>query len=129
MEYAMSYALYNYRRMNKQRSLDYDNLELIRAFTRYPAEHGFILVHVTMVRYSNELVAASIRSLDAVEAGDRDAFNNAMRDVRLVYNKIINNLVTMWGRSNPDRYLSYRTFIMGTKNQASLFECPHYIII
>ncbi|KAI8055930.1 hypothetical protein BDF22DRAFT_672942 [Syncephalis plumigaleata] len=117
MEYAMSYALYNYRRTDKQRPLDYDNLELIRAFSRYPAEHGFILVHVAMVRYSNELVTASIRSLDAVEADDRESFNSAMQDVRLVYSKIINNLVTMWRRSNPDRYLSYRTFIMGTKNQ------------
>ncbi|RKP27485.1 hypothetical protein SYNPS1DRAFT_32442 [Syncephalis pseudoplumigaleata] len=117
MEYAMSYALYNYRRRDESRPLDYDNLELIRAFSRYPAEHGFILVHVAMVRHASTLVAASLRSLDAVEAGDRDTFNQTMRDIHGVYMRIIGTLVTMWRRSDPGKYLSYRTFIMGTKNQ------------
>ncbi|KAI9597205.1 hypothetical protein BDF19DRAFT_436193 [Syncephalis fuscata] len=117
MEYALSYALYNYRRVDPLRPLDYKNLKLIRTFSGNQDEHGFILVHVAMVRYSNALVAACIRSLDAVETKDRKAFDSAMKDVRSIYNEIIGTLVTMWNRSAPEKYLSYRTFIMGIKNQ------------
>ena len=47
MEYALSYALYNYTYKNKDlkpNPLVYDNLKLIRTFDGSMAEHGFILV-------------------------------------------------------------------------------------
>ena len=56
MEYAQSYALYNYRRLNKSLPMDLSNLELIRTFSGLPAESGFILVHVDMVAQSKCLV-------------------------------------------------------------------------
>jgi indoleamine 2,3-dioxygenase len=49
MEYAQSYALYNYKKIDESGKLEYDNLELVRKFSGMKSEHGFILVHVDMV--------------------------------------------------------------------------------
>jgi indoleamine 2,3-dioxygenase len=49
MEYAQSYALYNYKKVDQGKKLEYDNLELVRKFSGMKSEHGFILVHVDMV--------------------------------------------------------------------------------
>jgi indoleamine 2,3-dioxygenase len=50
MEYAGSYALYNYRLNDPAKGLEYSNLRLIRAFEHgldpASSEAGFVLVHV-----------------------------------------------------------------------------------
>ncbi|GMK57446.1 hypothetical protein CspeluHIS016_0402800 [Cutaneotrichosporon spelunceum] len=117
MEYALSYALYNYRRKDKSKPLDFENLDLIRAFSGHPDEYGFILVHVAMVRHSGNLTSASLRALDAAATGNRPGFDQAMKDLLATYQQINGVMETMWGRSRPEGYLAYRTFIMGTKNQ------------
>jgi indoleamine 2,3-dioxygenase len=109
MEYALSYALYNYKRKDKSKGLDYDNLDLIRAFSGYPDEYGFILVHVAMVRHSGALTTASLQALDAVAEGNRPAFDAAMTSLLQSYQTINGVMETMWGRSKPDAYMSYRT--------------------
>jgi len=109
MEYALSYALYNYKRKDKSKGLDYENLDLIRAFSGYPDEYGFILVHVAMVRHSGKLTTASLQALDAVAEGNRPAFDAAMRSLLESYQTINNVMETMWGRSKPEAYMSYRT--------------------
>lgn len=117
MEYALSYALYNYAKVDNSKPLDYDNLRLIRLFDGSPAEHGFILVHVAMVRYSGDLVKAAGEVLTAASNKDRYNFNKAMTDLLNTHTKINQAMETMWGRSKPDGYQGLRTFIMGTKNQ------------
>lgn len=56
MEYAGSYALFNYRLQDPKLGLEYDNLCLIRAFEHgldpASSEAGFVLVHVAMVKVS-----------------------------------------------------------------------------
>lgn len=117
MEYALSYALYNYKRIDKGKPLEYDNSELIRAFSGCPGEHGFILVHVAMVKNSGPLTASAMSALDAAAMGDRPAFDKAMQDMLAAYGTINATMETMWGRSKPEAYMSYRTWIYGTKNQ------------
>ncbi|KAG5457369.1 MAG: hypothetical protein BJ554DRAFT_2635 [Olpidium bornovanus] len=117
VEYAHSYALYNYKRINCSRGLDYDNLELIRRFSGSAAEHGFILVHVAMARHSGDLLRACMDVLRGAGAKDRQAFDGALRDMRVVYQRINDVMETMWEKSDPEQYLDFRTFIMGTKNQ------------
>lgn len=50
MEYAGSYALFNYRLQDPSAGLEYSNLRLIRAFEHgldpTSSEAGFVLVHV-----------------------------------------------------------------------------------
>jgi indoleamine 2,3-dioxygenase len=119
MEYALSYALYNYAYKNKDSPtpLDYTNLKLIRTFDGSDAEHGFILVHVAMVRYSGELVKYARAVLDAVSWNDRVAFDDALRSLHANSVKINQTMESMWTRSNSKGYNDFRTFIMGTKNQ------------
>jgi indoleamine 2,3-dioxygenase len=44
MEYAQSYALFNYNRIDKNKGLEYENLKIVRKFSGMPSEDGFILV-------------------------------------------------------------------------------------
>ncbi|KAG9326375.1 hypothetical protein KVV02_003726 [Mortierella alpina] len=117
MEYALSYALYNYRRIDKSKGLVWGNLELIRPFSGDPSELGFIISHVTMVSNSGELVKNTMRTLEAADKQNREQFNDALSKVVSTYEKINMEMDTMWERSLPADYLKFRTFIMGTKNQ------------
>lgn len=60
MEYASSYALYNWRLEDPGRGMEYANLRLIRAFEcgldPGSSEAGFVLTHVDMVRFSGGVV-------------------------------------------------------------------------
>src|SRR5436190_3009691 len=82
MEYAGSYALYNYRLEDPSAGLEYSNLRLIRAFEHgldpTSSEAGFVLVHVDMVKNSGPLVDGVVSALDACEKNDRTAFNAGM---------------------------------------------------
>lgn len=73
MEYAGSYALFNYRLADPAAGLDYDNLRLIRAFEHgldpRSSEAGFVLVHVDMVKRSGPLVSGTMQCLEAAGAG------------------------------------------------------------
>ncbi|KAG0352974.1 hypothetical protein BC939DRAFT_278186 [Gamsiella multidivaricata] len=117
MEYALSYALYNYRRIDKSKGLVWGNLELIRPFSGDPSELGFIISHVTMVSHSGELVKNTMRTLEAADKHNRQLFNDSLSKVVSTYEKINMEMDTMWERSLPADYLKFRTFIMGTKNQ------------
>lgn len=102
MEYAGSYALFNYRLEDPKRGLEYDNLRLIRAFEHgldpKSSEAGFVLVHVDMVQNSGPLVDGVIVALDACETDDREAFNIGMEKVVTSMTKV--NKV-MDGSSTP----------------------------
>jgi indoleamine 2,3-dioxygenase len=85
MEYAGSYALFNYRLEDPSRGLEYDNLRLIRAFEHgldsKSSEAGFVLVHVDMVQNSGPLVDGVISALGACESNDRPEFDIGMEKV------------------------------------------------
>jgi len=85
MEYAGSYALFNYRLEDPKKGLEYDNLRLIRAFEHgldpKSSEAGFVLVHVDMVQNSGPLVDGVVSALDACESNDRESFNVGMEKV------------------------------------------------
>ncbi|CAG8623988.1 19643_t:CDS:10, partial [Cetraspora pellucida] len=117
MEYALSYSLYNYQRVDPSLPITYPNLNLVRAFAGTPSEHGFILVHVSMVAYSGNLVRWTMETLNSVEQQDRFKSNNALKNLNETMFSINQEMETMWKRSNPDDYLKFRTFIMGSKNQ------------
>lgn len=92
MEYAGSYALFNYRLEDPNRGLEYDNLRLIRAFEHgldpKSSEAGFVLVHVDMVRNSGPLVDGVVSALDACDHGDREAFNAGLEKVVQAMTKV-----------------------------------------
>jgi indoleamine 2,3-dioxygenase len=83
MEYAGSYALFNYCLKDPSRGLEYDNLRLIRAFEHghdpSSSEAGFILVHVAMVKESGKLVEGAVEMLEGCGSQDRERFNDGLR--------------------------------------------------
>jgi indoleamine 2,3-dioxygenase len=83
MEYAGSYALFNYRLVDPARGLEYDNLRLIRAFELgldpTSSEAGFVLVHIAMVRHSGALVAGALDTLRGALDTDRAQFDRGLR--------------------------------------------------
>lgn len=85
MEYAGSYALFNYRLEDPARGMEYSNLRLIRAFEHglepSSSEAGFVLVHVDMVRHSGLLVEGALKALSACGDGDRKAFDAGLEGV------------------------------------------------
>lgn len=109
--------LYNWRRINPQGPITTDNLRLIRAFTGHPSEAGFILVHVAMVAHSGAQVRATLRILRACQEQDHTKLARAMETYLRAMRAINLQMETMWTLSHPDDYKTFRTFIMGLKNQ------------
>ena len=117
MEYAQSYALYNYKIKDPKNCLEFDNLELIRKFSGLESERGFICVHVAMVAKTPKLVVDVLNALEAIETDNRRRFIAALEGLTSTMGDINEVMETMWGRSLPKDYSRFRTFIMGTKNQ------------
>lgn len=136
MEYAGSYALFNYRLEDPALGLEYSNLRLIRAFEHgldpSSSEAGFVLVHVDMVKNSGPLVAGTMACLDACSAarlssplsGDspqlrhRRALNAGLSAVLSSLKRINAVMETMWAKSKPASYTQFRTFIFGITSQS-----------
>lgn len=130
MEYAGSYALYNYRLEDPKKGLDYSNLRLIRAFEHgldpESSEAGFVLVHIDMVKNSGPLVAGTVKCLEvaadtATAMGSleqRRDFNGGLDKILQSMRKINAVMETMWGKSRPTEYTSFRTFIFGITSQS-----------
>ncbi|KAI0201946.1 indoleamine 2,3-dioxygenase-like protein [Astrocystis sublimbata] len=129
MEYAGSYALFNYRLEVPDKGLEYDNLRLIRAFEHgldpSSSEAGFVLVHVDMVKNSGPLIAGVMSTLSALENQDgadpvaqRKMFNDGLQTILGAMQRVNEVMETMWGKSKPRSYTSFRTFIFGITSQS-----------
>ena len=121
MEYAGSYALFNYRLEVSSKGLEYSNLRLIRAFERgldpQSSEAGFVLVHVDMVQNSGQLVSGAVSALEACQIRDRRAFDSGLEKVVAALVKVNRVMDSMWKKSKPGDYTSFRTFIFGITSQ------------
>ncbi|KAH9233694.1 hypothetical protein K456DRAFT_53186 [Colletotrichum gloeosporioides 23] len=125
MEYAGSYALYNYRLADPAKGMDYDNIRLIRAFEHgldpKSSEAGFVLVHIDMVKNTGPLVKGTMAALHCTSrAGsvDRASLNQGLSEVLASLRKINHTMETMWDKSRPQSYTSFRTFIFGITSQS-----------
>lgn len=138
MEYAGSYALFNYRLVDEAKGLEYDNLRLVRAFEcgldPESSEAGFVLVHIAMVKESGALIEGASEMLNGCTGKDRERFDNGLRTLVTALRKInavMNSkccryilqaprltLLAMWKKSKPSGYTSFRTFIFGITSQS-----------
>ncbi|KAK3945870.1 hypothetical protein QBC46DRAFT_62019 [Diplogelasinospora grovesii] len=125
MEYAGSYALFNYRLADPSLGLVYSNLRLIRAFEHgldpSSSEAGFVLVHIDMVRNSGPLVAGTMQCLDSLTTPTpqtRTEFNTGLATILDSLKKVNGVMETMWTKSKPNSYTSFRTFIFGITSQS-----------
>ncbi|KAK4178330.1 hypothetical protein QBC36DRAFT_182838 [Triangularia setosa] len=127
MEYAGSYALYNYRLASPSLGLTYPNLRLIRAFEHgldpASSEAGFVLVHIAMVSHSPLLISGCVNALSsATSPRSRGGFNTALGEMLSALQNINKAMETMWQKSKPGSYTSFRTFIFGITSQSMFPE-------
>lgn len=105
MEYAGSYALYNYKLEDPAKGMEYDNIRLIRAFEHgldpKSSEAGFVLVHIDMVQNSGPLVSGTVEALEAAHES-REALNDAMRKMLGALKKI--NATVRFSPRPPKRH-------------------------
>ncbi|CAJ2502917.1 Uu.00g103110.m01.CDS01 [Anthostomella pinea] len=136
MEYAGSYALFNYRLHDPDGGMDYFNLRLIRAFEHgldpSSSEAGFVLVHVEMVKNSGGLVDGAMASLSALAdntknntIAGRASLNAGLQTILAAARRVNDVMEGMWTKSKPRSYTSFRTFIFGITSQ-SMF--PHGVV-
>jgi indoleamine 2,3-dioxygenase len=137
MEYAGSYALFNYRLEDPEKGLEYSNLRLIRAFEHgldpSSSEAGFVLVHIAMVRHSGRLVSGALKSLEACSGRNIEVFNLGLSEVTTALKRVnavmngefvakhrttSNVFQEMWTKSKPNEYTTFRTFIFGIAKQS-----------
>jgi indoleamine 2,3-dioxygenase len=122
MEYAGSYALFNYRLDDPSKGLEYDNLRLVRAFEHgldpSSSEAGFVLVHIAMVKESGPLIKGTVDMLEGCGVQDREKFNEGLRTLVGASRNVNAVMNTMWNRSKPGSYTSFRTFIFGITSQS-----------
>ncbi|KAF2686812.1 hypothetical protein K458DRAFT_470779 [Lentithecium fluviatile CBS 122367] len=122
MEYAGSYALFNYRLEDPGKGLEYDNLRLVRAFEHgldpTSSEAGFVLVHIAMVKESGALVKGTVEMLKGCTAQDRERFDDGLRTLVEGLRNVNAVMNTMWNRSKPQSYTTFRTFIFGITSQS-----------
>jgi indoleamine 2,3-dioxygenase len=122
MEYAGSYALFNYRLVEQEKGLAYDNLRLVRAFEHgldpTSSEAGFVLVHIAMVKESGPLVKGTTETLEGCISDDREKFDDGLRTVVGALKKVNAVMNTMWDKSKPKGYTMFRTFIFGITSQS-----------
>jgi len=122
MEYAGSYALFNYYMKDPEKGLDYENLRLVRAFEHgldpTSSEAGFVLVHVAMVKESGALVKGTVEMLDGSTSQNREKFDAGLRTLVDGLRKVNGVMNTMWNRSKPQSYTGFRTFIFGITSQS-----------
>ncbi|KAK3988638.1 hypothetical protein QBC44DRAFT_343136 [Cladorrhinum sp. PSN332] len=129
MEYAGSYALYNYFLVNPSLGLHApQNIRLIRAFEHgldpTSSEAGFVLVHIAMVAHSPQLISGTLSALESAQSSarsrsqSRSQLNAGMSQMLSSLVKINTAMETMWARSKPRSYTSFRTFIFGITSQS-----------
>ena len=118
MEYAGSYALFNYRLSDPSLGMNYSNLRLIRAFEHgldpTSSEAGFVLIHVDMVKNSGRLVEGAVKALSACENDDRKTFAAALQ---LVIGAMIDVNAVMDGKSSHEVLVLW----------AILIACARYV--
>lgn len=113
----LNFRLYNYKRIDATKEISFDNLSLIRSFEGSKDEAGFVLVHVDMVSHSAKLIAATE---DILCAQDDMSLVAGLSKMTTCFRAINDSMQKMWSRSSPEGYASFRTFIMGIKNQVNL---------
>jgi indoleamine 2,3-dioxygenase len=78
MEYAYSYLLFNWKRIDPKKEITFDNVMGHRMFVGSKDEHGFMMVHVAMDAHTGRLCNYVEKTLIACRNKDRKATNEAL---------------------------------------------------
>jgi len=120
-DYAYTYALGNYVKIDKKKGLHWKNLQMACKFTNTDDEIGFIMIHVYINEVSNKLIESIINSFDAI---NKDNTDELLGSIKLCYDTISEmnfRKKQMWVASNYLKYNDFRVFIMGSQGNTEIF--------
>lgn len=120
LDYHYAYSLGNYKKIDPNGDLDWENIAMCNKFSGQPDEAGFIMLHVDINRFSTNLVGSVMGTIQALFKGEKDVSHllennwNTMKQMNIRRKE-------MWKASRWQHYNDFRVFIMGVKGNTDLF--------
>lgn len=118
-----SYALNNWRRLNKSGPVETGNIALLQNFLGGADEEWFILIHVDIEAKAASALQACLQAIEATEKNDQNKLLSALQTVVNALEKICLTLERMPEHCDP--YIYYhrvRPYIHGWKNNPAFPE-------
>lgn len=120
LDYHYAYSLGNYRKLDGNGDLNWENITMCNRFSGQPDEVGFIMLHVDINRFSPKLVGTVMQTLQQLQNSINTvapllAINwQTMQQMNLRRKE-------MWKASRWQHYNDFRIFIMGVKGNEAMF--------
>ena len=116
-----SYALDNWRRLDKTKPIQLDNIVLLQNFLGGLDEEWFVVVHIQIEREAGPGLAGLLRAMKGAAADKEDEVLLGLNSLALAQTAMRGTLLRMKERCDPYVYYNrVRPYIHGWKNSPSL---------
>lgn len=119
LDYHYAYSLGNYKKLDPNGGMNWENLGMCVKFSGLPDECGFIMLHVDINQYSPALIGGVFEALDS---NNSESLNHALEGLVATMKNINSRRKLMWEASRWKHYNDFRAFIMGIKGNDDIFE-------
>ena len=102
------YALYNWKRFNKNGPIALGNIDTVQNFVHLYDEHWFILVHVAIEAIATRILAAMNRSTRWISVDNRNGLSDELREIASALGEQVAILRRLPEKMDPALY--HRTF-------------------
>jgi len=121
LDYHYGYSLGNFKKIDPNGPLEWNNLAMCVRFSGQPDEAGFILLHVDINQFSPALVGSVMRGFQAIEHNNLPALEKALDENLDTLTNMNIRRKEMWKASRWQHYNDFRVFIMGIKGNEEIF--------
>jgi indoleamine 2,3-dioxygenase len=116
-----SYALDNWRRLDRAKPIQLDNIVLLQNFLGGLDEEWFVVVHVQIERQAGPALAGLLRAFNGAATNSADEVLLGLRSLATAQTAMRDTLLRMTERCDPYVYYNrVRPYIHGWKNNPSL---------
>lgn len=106
------YALYNWKRFDRDKAVALGNIDTVQNFVHLYDEHWFILVHVEIEALAAQIIDAMITLEHENGFNRREAVDNSLQQIAAVLDKILNVLRRIPEKMSDELYFSrFRPYI------------------
>ncbi|OQW31516.1 MAG: hypothetical protein A4E19_07850 [Nitrospira sp. SG-bin1] len=116
-----SYALDNWRRLDRSKPIQLDNIVLLQNFLGGLDEEWFVVVHIQIEQHAGSGLAGLVRAINAAANGNDDEILLGLQALASAQTAMRDTLLRMKERCDPYVYYTrVRPYIHGWKNSPSL---------
>lgn len=116
-----SYALDNWRRLDRDQPIELDNIVLVQNFLGGLDEEWFVLIHVDIEAKAGRAMAGAVRALEAAAEDDLDRVIRQLQVIASAQEEMCKTLDRMPERCDPYIYYTrVRPYIHGWKDNPAL---------